>query len=381
MFEQASNLRRWALAGAVLAWYGCQGTSALAGEKVTFSDSVRKPTLPAESKRNTGRSVSFSNPFEDFGARGSSSLRGVTARPFAPSAPMAQPDATPLTKRELDLLNERRNWILQAPDGGKLGETDANKAFGVDGFEGGKKGGVGSGLDSSQGDLVNYYQRLEATSGTGSAATPPAVVRSSVNGLSSPTLSSDDSGGAPANPFAGPTGFSARNQTRESPFEIRRVSPAEQDRDSLNNALRQITSSASKAVAGPQDAGIGGVQPADLSGMAMILGRNPISSPIAASPISSLDPIAAYPDSTREALNPVLGQAATPKPLPFQPSFATSEKFDKALQLPPSTALQGLGANTFLAPPSVPKSLDSPLVERRSLQSIKAQFDLPKRSF
>ncbi len=386
MFEQAAYLYRWGLAGLALAGLGSQGPAALAGEKVTFSDSASKPSFRDDAKRNPGRSVSFDNPFESFGARGSSSLQGVTARPFAPSSAAAQPEAAPLTKRELDLFNERRNWILQAPDGGRLGETDANKAFGVEGFQSRPSVGAGSGLDSRKGDLVNYYEHLESTSGTGSAAHSPAAQRNEANRFSDSNLPAGDSGGAPANPFAGSSGFSALTPLGDSPygrspFAIPPTRTGEQPNNWLQNALRQITQSISKKAASQQDAGNlgGGAQPTDLSGMAMVLGQQPISSPIAASPITSLDPVSSYPDSTREALNPVVGQTTTPKASPLDPNFA-SEKMDKQLQFPTSAALQGLGANTFLAP-SPAKTLDSPLVERRSLQSIKVQFDLPKRSF
>lgn len=378
MFKQASSLRRWTLVGAVLAGLGGQGSLALAGEKVTFSDTGRKPTLPDANKRDTGRSINFENPFASFGSRGSS-LNGVTARPFAPSTLMTAPQAAPLTKRELDLLNERRNWILQTPDGGKLGETDADKAFGVDDFGGKSAGSKGTTLDNSQGDLVNYYRRLEATSGADSAAPAPEALKSSVSSLSNPTSRSDDSPAAPANPFAEPTGISSLSQSRDNVFGTLRSPTLGQEQDWVTKSLRQINGSASGGVADRLNAA-NGPQPTDLSGMALVLGQSPITSPIAASPISKLDPIGAYPDSTREALNPVVGQALDSKKSPLQPAFATTEKFDKALQLPPSTALQGLGANSFLAP-SASRSIASPLAQPRSLNSTKVQFDLPTRAF
>lgn len=379
MFEPASTFRRWSLVGTVLVGLGCQSALVSAGEKVTFSDTARQPTLPDTSKqRDSGRSLSFQNPFESFGSRGGS-LNGVTARPFAPSTlmPPAAP-AVPLTKREMDLLDERRNWILQTPDGGKLGETDADKAFGVDDFGGKSAGKSNSTLDNDQGDLVRYYKSLEVRSGADAATPGQDVLKNTVGSLGNQDSRSDSLGATPANPFAEPTGLSALSQPRDSAFDSLRSPAAAQENGWLTKSLREINASANRGVVGGLDA-VNGAPAKDLSGMAMVLGQSPITSPIAASPISKLDPLSTYPDSTRDALNPVVGQALDAKKSPLQPAFTASEKFNKSLQLPPSTALQGLGAS-MLAPSASP-SIASPLAQPRSLSSTKVQFELPKRSF
>lgn len=377
MFEQASTLRRWTLVGAVLAGLGYQGPVAWAGEKVTFSDTDRRPTLPDANKRDTGRSINFENPFTSFGSRGGS-LNGVTARPFAPSTLMTTPQTTPLTKRELDLLNERRNWILQRPDGGKLGETDADKAFGVDDFGGKSAGKSNSTLDNDQGDLVRYYKSLEDRSGADAATPGQDALKNTVGSLGNQDSRSESLGATPANPFAEPTGLSTLSQPRDSAFDSLRSPTAAQENGWLTKSLREINASANRGVAGGLDT-VNGAPAKDLSGMAMVLGQSPIASPIAASPISKLDPLSTYPDSTREALNPVIGQSLDSKKSPLQPAFTASEKFDKALRLPPSTALQGLGASMLA--PSASRSIASPLAQPRSLSSTKVQFELPKRSF
>ncbi len=363
--------------GAVLAGLGYQGPVAWAGEKVTFSDTDRRPTLPDANKRDTGRSINFENPFTSFGSRGGS-LNGVTARPFAPSTLMTTPQTTPLTKRELDLLNERRNWILQRPDGGKLGETDADKAFGVDDFGGKSAGKSNSTLDNDQGDLVRYYKSLEDRSGADAATPGQDALKNTVGSLGNQDSRSESLGATPANPFAEPTGLSTLSQPRDSAFDSLRSPTAAQENGWLTKSLREINASANRGVAGGLDT-VNGAPAKDLSGMAMVLGQSPIASPIAASPISKLDPLSTYPDSTREALNPVIGQSLDSKKSPLQPAFTASEKFDKALRLPPSTALQGLGASMLA--PSASRSIASPLAQPRSLSSTKVQFELPKRSF
>lgn len=385
------------------------GGPGFAGDKVTFSDAdaaaprleqSQKTTPPGQGKRRWENLLDrLSSP-----ARGGS-LEAVTPPPFAPAVPGTE-TVVPLTEKEWQRLKERQNWIRRRPE--DLGKTDRD----TPGFPG-MRGENQSALPepsptppkARQGWLTEYYEQLSKNRSEAETAIPEPL-------RNAPWSARDrrrPSNGLPeATPWEGappPQGESLRpveatgfGRTEPAAWERSTLaterprendSPAEEiarDPSWLRNPGSPERSRFSLSpLAGPSPTSPGA--PA-LEGVARILGQNPIgnplaAAPLAANPLSSLDPVTAYPDPTRELLNPVTpvksGQGTDPKAVaPGLSSAETAPARSRMLSASPGplSSVAPAGAGSDIRLPATP-SPD----ERRPLHSIKLNLELPRRSF
>ena len=401
MHYLGSQTRRWLLTGLGLSLAG-GGMTGLAGETVTFSNSERRPRTQAADPRKTkpNGTRTFDNPLESFG-RGGSSLEGVTAPPFAPSVLAPEPQA-PLTDKERRLLDQRQNWIFRSADDYQREQNDAHRAFGVEAFD---NDGGGRRPETGKGKLVDYYERLSRSEEAGREAVPEALRNSGVSGRTNGRNGSfssnhgnrepggDQAGGSLAPVRAnGLTGdrtdapFEATSSEQESGLrfgEERRGEtglgerrPGDDSPKWLRTALEQNSVLTMEAPALSPLPSPDGLAIEELRGVSRILGSSPIGNPL-----SSLDPVTAYPDPTREVLNPVVGRPIGASIRPAAPGALTrQDQPGRGIQLGGASSILD-GGSGLAQQSSLGKVLDSSAPERRALHSIKVNLEMPRRSF
>ncbi|MCZ7636619.1 MAG: hypothetical protein M5U12_11695 [Verrucomicrobia bacterium] len=365
--------------------------STTAQEQVIFSDPKSKASPPAESQSKVKRSQGWENPFSNL--KPGNSLQGITAPPFAPPSSLA-PSRSPLTPRERELLMERRDWILRSPGSGADTELDVNRAFGV--REHSVEGNT-SESTAPKGDLLRYYERLESsdTPGAPQPGTDPLRNPAGPLGLGSAPgrdgyrppgeRSLEPRVSAPAflagpNPGAREPGQEANSGIRawvDNPFQRDRPSGREASSPDRRTVRAQFLDS-------PHSPGVApGPSPeTELTGVARLLGANPIVSPVSELSITSLDPVTAYPDPTREALNPVVVSPGRNLSGPLVPQdLLAAESLERRPNLAPSAAARGPLENPFQSMSGAIGGSESTVGGKRKLHSIKAQLELPGRSF
>lgn len=403
--------RLWAALGMVLA--GATALSGRAGEAVIFSDSEKagsrleesKPTPPPKQRWQ------IANPWDPFGRRGGSSLDAVSLPPFAPATPGQAPVA-PLTEKEWQMLKERQNWMLYR----RLGEPSSSERDVLEWTEGTDRSNSrtptpeapGARSKARQGWLADYYEQLSKNRTEGEQAVPEPLRnsgrldsdRSRRSRLTQPgtillpdgtpvpagteSLRPVEAGGfSRANPLSRPPNSMApgRETTRDllsRPDRSNADSPVWLSGPLEAGRLRQDLWTRPNPPGTPSSAG-----PA-LEGVARILGSSPLGTPLASpslgtTPLSSLDPVNAYADPTREALNPV--RPVEKDPLRVIPSGATGlepPERRRLLTTTPGVLAGDLPASTA---PALSQPVNSASEERRSLHSIKVNLELPRRSF
>lgn len=349
--------------------------SAAAGEGVTFSDkwSDRRPaTQPG---RETGRRFSLENPFGSFNS-GSSSLHGIAAPPFSP------PEPTPLSPRERELLEQRRDWIMQTP-GDRMRDSDAvNRAFGVREYapETSKKES-----DTEKGTLLRYYEKLQATD-----AAAAKVVRAPADSATTDSLSPLGLGGAPRfgaprpfrsslEPARGSLGAPRLNDIAANGFRGESLTPDDRQLGRWERPFEPSSSERRPSLAfGPAESA---AESGELTGIQRVLGAAPLAGPVTPlnrGPITSLDPVTTYPDPTREALNPVVSSPVGGLGSPLQAGPGTR---DRSLTMTPSAGLRDLGNNPLRGSSEIFGSAAPASSSSRTLNSMKVQLEMPRRSF
>lgn len=390
MVATASISFRSAVTAFCLAAMGGGGVAS-AGEKVTFSDNDRRPTTSTADPRKDRRSraVDRENPLGGF-APGGSSLDGVMAPPFAPS--VAAPEASiPLTEKELRLLDQRQNWIFRTPADLQRDHGDAHTVFGVRERESGAPG-TRSETGGSRARLVDYYDRLgrEREAGASGGVNTPRDSQTGPDrpGQASPVfafpegLSRNDGSLAPVHPpgFGDPASsltppgvFTSTDTTFSDP-DGRRASP---DSDWARPDWTRSGPSFRESPVAPPFPVTDRPLAEQLTGVSRILGASPIGNPL-----SSLDPVTAYPDPTREPLNPVIGRPvnASARPLGTLPSGNESPQAG-GRTAPFSTSPAILATTPGLTGTGPGRTADSAAPERRTLQSMKVNLDMPRRAF
>ncbi len=408
----STPLRLSVVLGVVLA--GATAPSGRAGEAVIFSDSEKagarleesKPTPPPKQRWQ------IANPWDSFGRRGGSSLDAVTLPPFAPATPNQTP-VVPLTEKEWQMLKERQNWMLYRRfDDSSPASRDAGEWLG--GTD--KPNAPPSGPDTPdsrkarRGWLADYYEQLSNNRSEAENAVPEPLRnsgrldtdRSRNPRLPRPgTILLPDGTPLPAGAEslrpveaggftrANPPGRPAEGRGSESDRAAARHATGRPDRAGVESP--PWLSGASEAGRLRQDLwtrpnppGTPGPEGPALEGVARILGSNPLGNPLAGSslgtaPLSSLDPVNAYADPTREALNPV--RPVERDLLRVTPSGTPGlEPPERRRML---TTTPGVLAGDL--PGSRAAALSRPVndapEERRSLHSIKLNLELPRRSF
>jgi hypothetical protein len=368
---------RLAMAAVVLGTF-----TALAADKVTFSDSNKSKDPADVAKPASKASRSFQNPFESTGPKGSS-LQGVTAPPFSPSAP-SESTPSPLTARERQMLEDRRDWIMRTPGNGSYSERDVNRALGVKEYD----AGANASKSADKGWLMRYYEQGQSSKNASTKGLPETM-RTQPMGLESSgrngnrSLTTKDSanwsqsGERALDMQESVTGLPGGLEKSAADHDWMQASRMGSAKSPRFDAPRNLGLDLDPEITGPN-----ALQGQQLQGITKILGRDPIQStlPSSASLLDTgLGSVNAYPDSTRNALNPVVAKPAADNKVPFQPGFAAGERPEKSLQLKSSAVLDGLGANSYFAP--VPeKPADVPLVQQRGVHSMKTQIEMPRRS-
>ncbi len=393
----------YGLAGLLIALASSVQAGESGGETVIFSD--RGDNVPSARVRDprqnrSKRSWGWENPLEHIGRGSRGSLDAVTAPPFAPVVPPAE-TYVPLTDKELRQLRERRHWIQRRPEDLDRPNTDPRAILGVRKTDSpGTREGTGQ---SGKGWLAEYYERAGESRQTETDRDNNRLTSERSSGRS-PSEQDAWLGGPedrrdlgtppslqPADTFWGPdwekrVGEGFRPEALD-PFETRqeylrssyagptwlRTPPRrERQRPSLPAFLQP---------GGPNNAAGTSGTAEPLQGIARILGGNPISSPFNNSPVTSLDPVMAYPDPTREAMNPVTPVNYRAEGIRL-PGMA-----DANIQAPGRDRMltRSASAPTLAAPnavlPSPAQGLNNTPDQRRPLHSIKVNIEMPRRSF
>lgn len=385
------------------------GGPGIAGDKVTFSDAdaaaprLEKSVRTAPQEQGRRRWESFLDRLSSPSRGGS--LEAVTPPPFAPAVPGTE-TVVPLTEKEWRQLKERQNWIHRRPE--DLGKTDRDTP-GVLGVRGENQPAMSEPLPTTskarQGWLADYYEQLSKNRSESETSIPEPLRNApwSARDRRRPSNVLPEATpweGAPPQMGESLRPVEAAGFGRSGPAAWERSAPATERPRETDTPVEEVAREPSwlrnpgspdrgrfslSPLAGPAPTSPGA--PA-LEGVARIFGQNPIgnpltAAPLAANPLSSLDPVTAYPDPTRELLNPVTpvksGQGTDTKAAaPGLNSAETTPARSRMLSASPgplsSVAPAGAGADVRL--PATP-SPD----ERRALQSIKLNLELPRRSF
>jgi len=403
-----SHRRFWLLAGLGLVLVGGGPGPARAGEAVIFSDSEKAgEKLEQSRKAPAQRKPRLENFLDRLSQPRGSSLEAVAPPPFAPTAPGAE-TVTPLTEKEWQQLKERQNWIHRRPEDLGKDARDPQRAFGV--REQNQPGSPGN-PKARQGWLVEYYQQLDKTRAEAENAVP-GPLRNASGALRDRRRDSGRDGREPYGALAGegtgrPEAGESLRPVGAAGFGRVEVAPGERS----PAASEDLQFSAENPLAAPSGNEKGSRDPswlrgapglerprpgfATLPGMPTapinpavaevnrLLGNDPLGNPLAANPVSSLDPVSTFPDPTREVLNPVTpakpGEGRDSLLAPAaRPSLETQPTRSRMLSGAPSL----LGAEppgTARSPLSQPPGAAAE--ERRALHSIKLNLELPRRSF
>lgn len=403
-----SHRRFWLLAGLGLVLVGGGSGPARAGEAVIFSDSEKAGEKLEESRKAPAqRKPRFENFLDRLSQPRGSSLEAVAPPPFAPTAPGAE-TVTPLTEKEWQQLKERQNWIHRRPEDLGKDARDPQRAFGV--REQNQPGSPGS-PKARQGWLVEYYQQLGKTQAEAENAVP-GPLRNASGALRDRRRDGGRDGREPYGALAGdgavrPEAGESLHPVGASGFS--RVEAVAGERSPAVSEDLQFTAENLFDAPGGTDKGsrdpswlrspsglerprpgfsplsrlpAAPINPA-VAEVNRLLGNDPLGNPLAANPISSLDPVSTFPDPTREVLNPVTpakpGEGRNSPLAPAaRPSLETQPTRSRMLSGTPGI----LGAE----PPGTARSpLSQPpgavTEERRGLHSIKLNLELPRRSF
>lgn len=393
MHAPGIKTRFWLLAGLGMILAGA-GTDACGGERVTITDSDQPPSKLEQSKKpRPQRSWRFENPLDRIGRPGGGSLDAVTAPPFAPNTPGFEV-TPPLTEKELRDWKQRQNWIQRTTKDFGGPESDARRALGVRDRE---QSGTSEQPKANTGWLAEYYDELGKTQTEANTGAPDPLRDADrqqrdrnkppgfleMSGRAQPeagdSLRPIEAGG-----FAGSEGMPWRNSNTATadPYEVQPDLERGPNRQPSwlrrSPGLGRDRSSVSPVFA-PQSLATESPSGSPLQGVARILGNNPIGNPLATAPISSLDPVTAYPDPTREALNPVKPVEGRAQPVRAS-GLAGVETPGRNRMLTTSPGVLG-NEPAAAQRTGISQPVGGATEERRPLHSIKVNLDMPRRSF
>ncbi len=403
-----SHRRFWLLAGLGLVLVGGGPGPARAGDAVIFSDSEKAgEKLEQSRKAPARRKPRFENFLDRLSQPRGSSLEAVAPPPFAPTAPGAE-TVTPLTEKEWKQLKERQNWIHRRPEDLAKDARDPQRAFGV--HHQNQPGAPGN-PRAGQGWLVEYYQQLGRAQAEAENAVP-GPLRNTSGALRNRRRDGnrDDRepyGALASDGTAPPTTGESLRPVGAQGFSRFEAAPGERSQaaaEDLQFSAENLFDSPSGNEKGSRDPSwlrsapglerprpgfspLAGLPAAPLNPAVAevnrLLGNAPLGAPLAANPISSLDPVSTFPDPTREVLNPVTpARSGEGRDSPLAPAGRPG------LETQPTRTRMLTGAPGILGaePPGTARSplSQSPgaaTEERRGLHSIKLNLELPRRSF
>jgi hypothetical protein len=349
---------------------GTAGETARAGEKVRLSGK-RAPDETRES------SQFFREKLEPRALRSKTdtrrpSLQGMTTSPFVPPV---LPTSRILTKDELLKLQEKENWIFQSSEQGELNEENLYRALGIRGFE--QPADPESALANTSATAMERYVEQQRAKELEGLAAPPDAANTPIATLANPRKPDPLSwGGDSTDPsLADSNGEGWRNHfdpTRDrfslgagdTLSSLQPVGLNRPDRGFIRNSLFERKN------------------PARRSGIAHLLGSSPIESAISLTAGSVTDPINAFPDLTRQEVNPVTAARLPSATKPLFPNPAEAGKAQVA-QIPHSRP----GIVESLAPqprgylPTPPKRNSSLDPTFSPAKSVRLHLEIPRRTF
>lgn len=362
------------LIGACLA-----GTSVTAGEKVRLSGKV-----PVTDTAETGHYIREQLKSRGPAALGATSrrpsLQGITTSPFQLSS---RPAGRSLTKKELERIQAKADWIFQGSENAEMNEQNLHRALGIrdlgeedaDSVLGERHtSAMERYLQQRQEREQELVQDTEDTPGTTDLVPPandPATAMLGPDALPPPGTASDAAFGLPTPD--NPTGdlgldrdalLSSRGGSLQ-PFALTRPG---------FGGLRDLGFS--------RRSGLLGGEGSRSSGISDLLGSSPIESVITPNGLGVTDPINAFPDLTKQEINPITPSAApqtTAKPL-FPDTTAPRGQVVQTRRPGFINPLSvGAPSRSFL--PAAPKGNSSLNPSFSPSKSIRTRLEIPRRTF
>lgn len=360
-----------------------------AGETARFSDVpvARKPLTQDQADILRMRRLQ-QFPVSQGAATSRPSLQGVTGpRFFAPRST----EGRVLTPRELELLDQNKNWIFQDPSQTGLTEENLHEALGVRSLE--NEAGGDTGSEEPKTAMERFIENRQERDQTAGGQESP-------EDAAAPTSWMHDAASTPPTFELHP----AAEALRDDPLYTELIGLGDQMDPELEQALRaareanrELRDTLQQAARGQVFGGLesrslgeslrpGGPSSRSQRGLDGLLDSgNSLPSPVGPRVGSVLDPVNAYPDLTRQELAPVVappggaGESFSPKPVFSDPQNARS------------SMARGLGGgiSDLLRPSAGGRSLMPALSNpQNSLQpvyspskSMRLKLDLPGRTF
>lgn len=357
------------------------GTSATAGEKVRLSGKA-----PVTDTAETGHYIRERLESRGPAILGQSSrrpsLQGVTTSPFQlPSRPTGRI----LTKQELDRIQAKTDWIFQGSEDAEMNEENLHRALGIrETSEGDPDSVLGEHHASALERYLQKRQEREQEMGRDAENAPVTTTE-----LLAPATDS-------AMAMVGPDGQPRPGTAPDGAFDL--TSP-DNPADSLGLSRDTFLPSRGGslqpfALTRPgfgdlrnlgfnQRSGLLGDSGSSSRGISDLLGSSPIESVITPNGLAVTDPINAFPDLTRQEINPVtpsVAPATTAKPL-FPDTTATPSGQVVQTRRPAVANPLSAGAPSRSFLPPAPKGNSSLNPSFSPSRSIRTQLEIPRRTF
>jgi hypothetical protein len=364
-WRMAAMESRKSLSLAAVAVVLCLAGPVNAGEEVHFSDS--STNLPPST------SVKTASPLRrlfDIFLGHNNSMGPVVARPFMPMEPVAP---RPLTPRERQALDQKKNWMFNDAQDAGISDKSAAEAFHVRGEQWGETSAQTP--STPGGSIVRYVEksRTDQTSKQSSFPTPDNegdflnAARSDL----SPNFKDPDLGG--------PAGmFSTRGSSLGVDSSASYRAPSDQS-DSWSGRVQRALMDSFTSTSG--NSGMGQSGPNRTAVDDLFSTRSVVGNALAndMSPARNLaDPLSLSPDRTKEALNPVVGSRTS--------DLAGSARFGEVLNnLPNASGVIRSRLDGSLSSPAISssegtfKSISAPQPSR--IQTTPLVLDVPRRTF
>jgi hypothetical protein len=364
----------------------------VAGEAARLSDVpvARKPMAPAQAEILRLRRTKDS-PLPQGAASSQPSFRPITQMPYNPPRPGA---ARVLTLRERQMLDQDKNWIFQDPSETGLTDRNLHRALGVRSVE----TEVEEGEDSDQ--LMTAMERYVTSQQDRDRDLTAGGEEGS--GEVTPQASwMQDTGSSPSRFQLQPEA----QALREDPLYLEMTGLADRTDPEIERALeaareseRELRMTLQQAARGQmfgietrslgrslQRGRSGNRQQSALEGLlgsrAAREGERPVSSRVG----SMLDPVNAYPDLTRQELDPVVarpngaGESSASMPLFSSPQNASSSLAGRSSR-GISDLLRPSAANNSLMP-AMSNPQDSLQPSYSPTKNMQLRLQLPGRTF
>jgi hypothetical protein len=281
-------------------------------------------------------------------------------------------------------MEERRNWILRTPESFSNASDAAgmNRAFGVRETQ---VEGRQAESQAPKGGIISYYEQLQEAEATRQQPTTDAWLRREARSESvrvGPQGEASPRESWSLQPsLSDPSFYQRANQNAQFPTDPMRL---QVNRDlEADSRFSRYRAQMHELIDPNRPAPLTSTPVNHRSGVAEILGGDPVASPVADLFVNTVDPITAYPDPTREALNPVVGTPnSSLAPVSGSPGLLVSSDPARRSGVAPSPLLRSMDEISMdVRPKSGAQAGHGSLNGPRTLQSIKVNLEMPGRSF